>query len=193
MPLSFRPGRALMALLLVLPSAAAAQQDPMQLCVNSCLFHHGPATNPAYEACVARQCVEAPAPPRAAQPAKPQAQGWTTGTADGGKTHLARMRSGRLELLYMCQRGSQGLVAVRGMAGSTGSMRIGIDGRRIPQPFAAKDGLRATPAPSGSALLGGLLTGGRVELADDRGQGVLPLAGSGQAIRAALAACGLRP
>lgn len=195
MPLSSRLGSAVLALLSALPAPVLAQPDPMQLCVNSCLYHHGPASNPAYDACIVRQCLqEAPQPPKP-QPHEPQvpAQGWTTGKADGGRTHLARVQSGRLALLYMCQQGSQGLVAVQGMAGSVGSMRIGIDGRRIAQPFAARDGLRATPAPSGSALLQGLLTGDRVELADDRGRGVLPLAGSGKAIRAAMAACGLRP
>lgn len=189
-----RPCALALALLLapLAPAHAQAEGEQMQLCINSCLYHFGPASNPRYHACVAEQCEQA-APSR--QPAQPPSQGagWRNGTADGGRTHYARVQSGRLALSYMCQRGSEGLVAVEGMAGSPGSLVLRIDGRRMAQPFAASGGMRATQAARGSAMLAGLLGGSGVELADDRGRGSLPLAGSGRAIRAAMAACGLRP
>jgi hypothetical protein len=179
----------------LVPAHAQGAGEQMQLCVNQCLYHFGPASNPRYHACVAEQCEGTGPAPQRQQPAQPPRQGaaWTTGAVDGGRTHYARVQSGRLALSYMCQRGSEGLIAVEGMAGSPGSLALRIDGKRVAQPFATSGGMRATQAARGSALLAGLLGGSRVELSDDRGRGSLPLAGSGRAIRTAMAACGLRP
>ena len=184
-----------LALALLLPPGPASAQaggEQMQLCVNQCLYHFGPASNPRYHACVAEQCEGAAPGRKPAQPPR-QGAGWSNAAADGGRTHYARVQSGRLVLSYMCQRGREGLVAVEGMAGSPGSLVLRIGGRRVAQPFAASGGMRAAQAARGSALLAGLLGGSGGELADDRGRGSLPLAGSGRAIRAAMAACGLRP
>lgn len=189
---------ALVPLALSATPARAMNDEEMQLCVNSCLYHFGPADNPAYETCVARQCAEEPASPPApaAGPAPAEAQGragWQTLTIDAGRTHVARVQSGGLALSYMCRKGSEGLVAVEGMRGSARAMRLRIDGRPIAQPFAAQGGMRATPAPQGSAILAALGRGSRAELSDDRGQGSVPLSGSGRAIAQAMGACGLRP
>lgn len=180
--------------------ARAMNDEEMQLCVNSCLYHFGPADNPAYEGCVARQCAGKPASPAApaatapTAPAAPQTRtGWHTLVIDGGRTHVARVQSGGLALSYLCRRGSEGLIAVEGMTGWAGAMRLGIDGRPVGQGFAARGGMRATPAPRGSAILAALGRGSRAELADDRGHGSLPLVGSGRAIAQAMRACGLRP
>lgn len=191
------PGALAMALLLLplAPAHAQGEDEQMQLCVNQCLYHFGPASNPQYHACVAEHCEEAAPAPRRQQPAQPPRQGaaWTNGVADGGRTHYARVQSGRLALSYMCQRGNEGLIAIEGMAGSPGALVLRIDGRPVMQPFVAQRGMRATQAARGSALLAGLLGGSRIELSDERGRGSLPLAGSGRAIRAAMAACGLQP
>lgn len=191
---------ALMAMLILSGPMVGKAQDggeEQQLCINQCMYHHGPAGSTAYDACVARRCMtpESPVatPPPQATPRQPLAPAstWTRGRTDGGRTHFARLEAGALALTYMCQSATQGLMAIEGLRGRPGSIRLLIDGRPLPQPFAAKDGMRATPAPSGAALLTGLLTGKRLQISDDRGGGSVSLAGSGKAIGATLSACGL--
>ncbi len=64
-----------LALLLAWPGLALAQGDPMeaQRCVWRCLANARGADDPAYHACVQRQCNEAPARPAARPPAGRQA------------------------------------------------------------------------------------------------------------------------
>lgn len=174
---------------------AAAEEE--QRCVWSCLANHGPASNPAYHSCVAEICMGQPASgrsPQNRQPAgsAPRASSWTAGVADGGRTHYARTQSGRVIFHYMCRKGEQGLIAIEGLTGAPSAMRVRIDTRPIPVQFGTTDGMLVASAQSGSALLRGLESGNTLSMTDGRMSVNLPLAGSGQAIRKAMAECGIR-
>ncbi|RQP05126.1 MAG: hypothetical protein D1H97_14675 [Paracoccus sp. BP8] len=173
---------------------ARAQMDAGQLCVNQCLFHHGPASSPAYHACVAEICEGkgqvsgGQAAPSRQRPAGPA---WVSGVAGGGQGRYAGIESGRHSLSYMCKRGESGILAVEGMAGSGRSLAIRVDGTSFRPQFISRGGMRYTSAARDSALLRALLSGNAVEISDDRGRVRFSLSGSGAAIRAAMAGCGL--
>ncbi|VDS09604.1 hypothetical protein PARHAE_02807 [Paracoccus haematequi] len=183
------PKAALMLAIVLAGGPAIAQMDEEQLCVNQCMFHHGPASSPAYAACVARQCSgggsEAPAQDRAVAPR------WITHSAGGA--HSAAIHLGDRSLNYICQRGGKALIGVAGLGGSAQGTRISVDGRAYSQSFIAQNGILYTTADSGSPLLRALMSGSGVEVASAGRRAGFPLTGSRAAIAQAAAACGIRP
>ena len=163
---------------------ALAQVDEAQLCVNQCLFHHGPATSPAYHACVAQMCGEGQAD------AAPVPR-WTTESVSGA--HAAVIDMGDRSLNYMCQEGGPALIGIAGLGGAADGTRISVDGRVFAQAFVARNGILYTTADAGSPLVRALMSGSGVEVESGGRRGSFPLAGSQAAIAKAAAACGIRP
>ncbi|MBK4217338.1 hypothetical protein JJJ17_15515 [Paracoccus caeni] len=177
----------------VMAQESAAERA--QICVNQCLYHFGPASNPAYHACVAEMC-EAPAADEAMEaprqaPAAPRATWQNHATADGGGQSAA-VDLGSHSLSYICQRGGPALLAVAGLGGSANGVSLSIDGRGLALPFIARNGVLYTAADAGSTLLAGLMGGNSVEVTGANGLRVsFPLSGSGAAIRTAMQRCGI--
>ena len=172
----------------LLATAAMAQNtaaEREQLCVNQCLFHHGPASNPRYHACVAQMCVaDAPAP----APAAP-APRWTNHATAGGAGHSAAIEAGGRSFNYICQRGGPALIGLAGFGGDT-DVTLRIGGQQFRQAFVARGGILYTDA--GPALTAALTAGNLVEVAAGGRRAAFTLTGSGAAIGKARAGCGLR-
>ncbi|WP_295043823.1 hypothetical protein [uncultured Paracoccus sp.] len=183
---------ALAAAVLALPAVALSQQDDEQLCVNQCMFNHGPADNPAYHACVAQMCSGGQdAAPSA--PSAPATGRWTNHATANGGGHSAAVEAGGRSLNYLCQRGGPGLLGLAGFGGSTRGVCLRIGGQRFSPPAIAGNGILYLQADPGSPVLAALLGGSTVEVTAGGRQVAFPLAGSGAAIRKAMSACGLRP
>lgn len=176
--------------LLCMAAPAAAQQSAAereQLCVNQCLFHYGPASNPHYHDCVARMCVaDSPAP---AAPAAP-APRWTNHATANGGGQSAAIEAGGRSFNYICQRGGPALIGLAGFGGDT-NVTLRIGGQPFRQNFVARGGVLYTDASP--ALTAALAGGNLVEVTAGGQRGSFTLSGSGAAIRKARAACGLRP
>lgn len=179
-------GTAVLFCMMVAGAPALAQVDEAQLCVNQCMFHHGPATSPAYQACVARMCSEGQGPAGSAP-----APRWTTESVSGA--HAAVIDMGDRSLTYMCQEGGPALIGIAGLGGTADGTRISVDGRTFAQAFVARNGILYTTAEAGSPLVNALMSGSGVEVASGGRRGGFSLAGSRAAIVEAAAACGMRP
>lgn len=174
---------------MILGSPALAQVDDPQICVNQCLYHNGPASNPAYHACVERMCSgdSAEAAPRE----EPAPSRWRTESVPGA--HAAVIDMGGRSLNYMCQRGGPALIGVSGLGGAADGTRISVDGRAFALPFVARNGILYTAADAGSPLVAALMSGSGVEVVSGGRSGTFSLAGSRAAIARTAAACGIRP
>lgn len=182
----------LVACLAVLPAFPVIADDQGQLCVNQCLFHHGPASNPRYHACVAEMCeTGAPAMEPTQRQATPAGR-WTNQTTQNGGAHSAAVEAAGKSFNYICQRGGPGLIGMAGF-GSNTNVTLQIGGQQFRPPSVAQNGILYTAADPGSALLGALLAGSSVEVAAGGQRASFTLTGSGAAIRKAMAGCGLRP
>lgn len=185
----------LAALSLAAPAAfGQGGVDEAQLCVNQCLFNHGPVSNPAYHACVAQMC-EAPGDDAPTQPQQaPARAAWQNETIPGGGAHAASVTVDRRTLSYLCQRGGPGLLGIAGLGNTANGVGLTIDGRDFRMPFIAQNGVLYTAADRGSPLLASLMAGSSVQVANGQGQRAsFPLNGSGSAIRRAMQGCGLQP
>ena len=173
---------------LAMGASAQAQEDRAQLCVNQCLFNHGPATSPAYQACIERMCSDTPeASPRR----DATAPRWRNESVSGA--HAAVIDAGDRSLNYMCQPGGPALIGISGLGGAADDTRISVDGRPFAQPFVARNGILYTTADAGSPLVGALMSGNGVEVAAGGRSSTFPLTGSRAAIETAAQACGIRP
>ena len=173
---------------MTMASPALSQVDEAQLCVNQCMFHHGPASSPAYAACVAQMCSEAEAD--SAPEAEPSPR-WRTESVAGA--HAAVIDMGGRSLNYMCQQGGPALIGISGLGGTADGTRISVDGRAFALPFVARNGILYTAADAGSPLVSALMSGSGVEVVSGGRSGTFPLAGSRAAIAQAAQACGIRP
>ena len=175
-------------------SAAGAQNTPgerAQLCVNMCLFHHGPASNPAYHACVAEICESGGAPAGRARPApSAPAARWTTHATANGAAHSAAVEAGGRSLNYICQRGGPALIGLAGFGGNPNGVALRIGQRQFRPDFVARNGILYTDA--GPALTAALTGGALVEVTAGGKRASFTLAGSGAAIGKAMAGCGIR-
>lgn len=181
------PIRIAAACLFTLPLTPAMAQDQGQLCVNQCLFNHGPASNPAYHACVAQMCEEQ------APLAAPETSGrWTTHRTANGGGHSAAIENGAMSFNFICQRGGPALIGIAGL-GQSGAVILQIDNQQFRPPVVAQNGVLYTAAEPGSVLVRALLGGSSLRVEAGGQQTAFSLAGSGAAIRSALAGCGLRP
>ena len=191
------------ALILMLALAGpATAQDPMQLCVNQCMFDSGPAGSPRYDACIAQRCataapgpagdVAAPAPPAPDDPGVDGPSGWTVGALSDGSAFSAGIRYQGRGLDYLCRTGGPGLIGLSGMR-PDGRVTILVDGQRLGMSFVAQDGVIYAQADAGSSVLAALMGGRQVTLSDGSGTTSLPLTGSRAAIQQAMRSCGLLP
>lgn len=164
----------------------AAAQDPMQLCVNQCMFNHGPAGSAAYDACIRQVCEAGAAAP--ASPAPPAR--WTVQSAGGG--HSAAVEAGGRSLNVICRRGGPVLIGVAGLRVGGDGLGLRIDRQRYDLPAVVQNGIAYTEGMP--HLLAALMAGAQVEATGAGGvRAVFPLTGSGAAIREALRACGVQP
>lgn len=181
---------------LAVVTAAQAQQDDAQICVNQCLYHYGPADNPAYHACVAERCsgptdsgTDGGGPDSGGDATgRP---GWTNHSRSGA--HSAAVESGGRSLNYVCQQGGKALIGVAGLGGAADDTRISVDGQTFAQPFVAQSGILYTSADGGSALLRALMSGRAAEVVSAGRRAAFPLTGSREAIARAASTCGIRP
>lgn len=169
-------------------SPVLAQVDEAQLCVNQCMFHHGPASSPAYAACVAQMCSGAEAD--GAPEAEPSPR-WRTESVAGA--HAAVIDMDGRSLNYMCQQGGPALIGISGLGGAADGTRISVDGRAFALPFVARNGILYTAADAGSPLVAALMSGSGVEVVSGGRSGTFPLSGSRTAIAEAAQACGIQP
>lgn len=178
----------------LLGSPASAQIDvgEEQRCVWRCLADSPGAASRQYNDCVERMCV-APKP-AAPKPAAPRADAWRH-SGNRGAAQMASVTVGASTLAYVCQRGKPGVIGVSGLPGPDSAVQVTVDGRAIGARFATQGGTHYTVAGPGSALIGALLAGNSAQFRNPAGRSssTFPLAGSGAAIRAAMAGCGLAP
>ncbi len=177
----------------------SVEDDWEQRCVWQCLANSpGGAESQAYSRCVDEMCLAQPPArqPRAAQPPADQAPraAWRSGAGAGG-SHFAGVEIPGRSFSYLCKRGGPGLLAVAGLSKRADAIALRIDQQNYGLPFVAQNGILYTDAPAGSHLLRALLAGKTVHVSDTRSgaSASFPLAGSGAAIRKALAGCGLAP
>lgn len=177
---------------LVIGAGPAKAQDPMQLCVNQCMFHAGPAGSASYNTCIRQMCeAAAPQAQRPAAPA-PAAAGWTVQSTRGGSGHSAAVEAGGRSFNVICQRGGQALIGVAGMGVAPQGVGLRIDRQDYGLSFVAQNDILYTEATP--HLLRALMAGSQVEVTGRSGAGaVFPLRGSSAAIRQAMSNCGLRP
>ncbi len=173
---------------LAMGAPAQAQEDRAQLCVNQCLFNHGPATSPAYQTCIEQMCGETP---EAGPQRDASAPRWRSESVSGA--HAAVIDVGDRSLNYMCQPGGPAVIGISGLGGAADDTRISVDGRTFTQPFVARNGILYTTADAASPLVGALMSGNGVEVASGGSSGTFPLTGSRAAIETAARACGIRP
>ncbi|WP_201151173.1 hypothetical protein [Rhodovulum sulfidophilum] len=175
--------------------AVRAQQEgpewDLQRCVWSCLSAFGPADNPAYAACVSRNCSEPTAPAPAPR--------WSSGaTSDGHGAYAGVRAEGGQDVIFyvFCARDGERLLQLDGVGGEAGPnvLSLTIDGQGFPVTFggSSEGGMLARLPPS-AAVLGALQRGQMLEIRSGTGQGQglgrFPLAGAGDAISGALALC----
>lgn len=178
-----------------LAGAAAAQMDPMeeQRCVWQCLANSPGADSRQYDDCVARMCVgEEPPAPAAAALALPTAA-WKAGAAAGG-AHYAAVDVPNAAMTFVCTPDGAAQLGIAGAGSRADAVDFRVDDRVFRLRFVAKKGVLFTAAPPGSPLLGALTGGAAATVLDKAGGHAVsfPLTGSGAAIGAALAGCGLR-
>ena len=193
------------------PEAARAQAgDPMeeQRCVWRCLADHGPATSPAYNQCVAAQCMgQPPAGGQGQNQSQGQARsqpgiaaqgkagaGWKGGRIEGGRTAWAgaEMPGGAPGIYYYCDRAGRSALAVAGVRGPGSALRLSVDGRAYGLRFSQVGTSQyAAPVAPADPVLAALQHGNGVALRDGSGRTALqiPLRGSGKAVGAALSFC----
>lgn len=186
------------AALAVWAAAAAAQEGPeweAQRCVWRCLESFGPASNPAYHACVEDRCsIPDPAPPAAAVAVPGPVTPWTWGAVADGSGAFAGVAdpSGQSSFYYMCGRQGQSLFQLVGPEGPGGMLSLVVDGLSFPTVFGSDGGRAAVAAaPPGTAVLAAMMGGRVIEIVNPAGYSIgrFGLAGSRQAINAALALC----
>lgn len=183
-----------------LAGAAFAQMDPgeEQRCVWRCLADSPGAESRQYQDCVERMCVAGqpaePARPRAAAPAPAPKAAWAAGGRPGGSQFAGVEIPGGRSFRFVCPSPashSSGMVFVAGMDGRGGGT-LEIDGKSYRlMPLIAEKGplIAIVTAP----LLRALMGGSAAQVRTAAGAASFPLAGSGAAIRTALAGCGMKP
>ena len=167
---------------------AVAQEDPMDLqrCIWRCLADHGPASDPAYHACVEQYCHES-VPPAAQQPAPQQAPvaqpvvdtvPWQSGVQVDGQTAYAGrdLASGQGGFYYLCNRHGTSSLGLWGVTGESATLRLDIDGRVYDLWFqrSAQNWFFAT-APQGAPVLAALYGGRTLTVRNSANQPLMEL------------------
>lgn len=116
--------------------------------------------------------------------------GWTVTETPGADAHAATVQVHGRTLSYRCRDGQPGVVELTGV---DHSVVLGVDGWRLDVPFTADGPVLSAPAMSGSTLLEALLEGHHAQVTSGQITTSFPLAGSGNAIRRAMVACGMVP
>lgn len=176
-------------------SPARAQMTPEeeQRCVWSCLANSPGAESRAYQQCVERLCLgpQTPQPQAAARRpgvAAPTAA-WRASPVEGWTHYAGVQLPGDRSFSFLCQRGGLAVLAVGGLGAQPNGVELQIDDQSYGLRFVADKGMLYTP--STPHLQRALMGGSSVQVATQGGSARFPLAGSGAAIRAAMAACGL--
>lgn len=133
--------------------------------------------------CTGTDCA---ADPLARQPVG----GWTVTETPGSDAHAATVQVHGRTLSFRCQSGQPGAVEVTGV---DKSVVLGVDGSRLDVTFMPQGSAQVAPAEPGSNLLEALLEGHHAQVTSGQITTSFPLAGSGNAIRRAMAACGMTP
>ncbi|WP_297973674.1 hypothetical protein [uncultured Amaricoccus sp.] len=182
---------ALAMLLLAGALPARAQMDPEeeQRCVWQCLANSPGAESRQYQECVERLCMAAPPAAEKPRAAVPAGAAWTAGSGARGGGWYAGVEIPGKSLSFLCRRGGPGLLAVAGLGGRADGVALRVDRQAFALRFVAENGILYAAADS--PLLGALMGGSRAEVSARGGSATFPLAGSGAAIRKALAGCGL--
>lgn len=186
------------------PAAAQMSAEEEQRCVWQCLYNSPGAESRQYQQCVARMCTGEPAPPAAApRSAAPQAAPrqaapaprgtWQTGRGQAGE-HFAAIEVPGGAFTYICRPGGVAMLGIGGIGGSGAQVVLQVDRQPYRLRYRARNGVLFVDAPA-PQVIGGLMNGTTVQVADPQSGRRLsfPLAGSGAAIRTAMAGCGLRP
>jgi hypothetical protein len=172
------------------PAPAQMSPEEEQRCVWQCLANSPGAGSRQYDECVERMCMAGPADAPAPEGA-PRAA-WTSGaTARGDALYAGVEIPGGRSFSFLCRPGGPGLLAVAGLGGMPDGVGLRVDRQEYGLPFTSENGVLYAQAPPGSQLLRALMNGGAVEVRSEEGSAAFPLGGSGAAIRAALAGCGL--
>lgn len=166
----------------LLLATQAMAQDPVQLCVDQCLVHRGPAGSASHDACIEQMCT-----------ASAELGDWAVMSTPDGNGHAARTSMQGRSLSYLCSHDGPGLVAIAGLGGGGTEILFRIDGQPVPGRYVTQNGVHYGAADAGSPVLQGLVEGRTAEVTAGQVTVRFPLAGSGQAIRRAMAACGRAP
>lgn len=181
-----RTGVLLALALLPLSGVTRAQDGPewdLQRCVWTCLHNYGPADNPAYGDCIARQCT-APAP----------APAWTTGlTTDGAGRHAGTTdpATGN-QFHFICWPVGQSYLMLTGPEGPDAVLPVTVAGQTYAVPFTSYGGYHMAAIPVDSPLIAGIWQGGTLSIANEAGYslGTFSLDGAPLAIHTAWQGCG---
>lgn len=164
----------------------------LQRCIWRCLANSPGNDSPEYNQCLARNCSgdaqTGLQPPVSGQP-------WQAGTATDGATRFAGIDlpdgSGR-GVYYMCTAAGDSYLMLFAQQSPAGTYQLVIDGSRYPVPFdRSRQQLTLSLQPY-SPLLIQLSQGQWLSVIDIYGTAIMQvsLAGAGQALNAARAACG---
>ncbi len=117
----------------------------------------------------------------------PSSPRWTNHAS--GDTYSAEISAGDRTISVMCNRGGRVLLGLAGFGGRTGAVTLTIDGRAYRSPAVTRNDVHFTQVDP--VILRALMGGNRLQAFAGSSGNRFSLSGSGAAISAALAACGL--
>lgn len=179
--------RWIVMLWLILPGAAVAQEDPMELqrCIWRCLSGSPGAGSAQYNQCVEQFCI-------ASAPTAPPAS-WAWGPTPDGRFFFAGVSEtgGDKGLYYICTRSGDSFFSLTGLEGPDAQMRFILNNVQYLVPFAWVGGDFRIDQAAGSDFMNAIASAAQVQVQNSGGVEVMSfsLQGAGAAMQQAVNAC----